>query len=622
MIRAVPLKNVKSVGGFWGKYQDALATEGLLHQWDQIVTTGRLENFHRAARGESGTFTGFRFNDSDIYKWLEAAAYSQALRPNAKVADAITQAIEAIKVAQRPDGYINTYVQVNRPGWQWANLTHNHEMYCIGHLVEASVALKEAINDERLMPIAERAVGCIMDTFGPGKRVGSCGHPEIELALYRLFQTTGKKAYAELADWMLDCRGQRPSPFEKEFETPETNIGVSLSVALEWKKGYYDGSYLQDDKPIREQDTIVGHSVRAAYLYAAAQWSAARRSDHELQSAIDRIWENLTTRKMYVTGGIGSTGDNEGFTGDYDLPNLNAYAETCAGIALAMWAKRGFEAQATTDPLDVLERTIFNGVLSGISLDSKSFYYDNVLEARGNKEREPWLGCACCPPNIARLIASITEYTLFTDKTTLYVGFPIDCEFSLDNGLSVKIESEYPHRGTAKIHITAAKPTRFRIALRLPDWADEVSTELPGAQPAEYENGFAVFDEVWEGTRTLSLEFEMQPRVISAHPEVLDSLGRVAIQYGPTIYCAESLNPAEAPQRYLVDLEEEITLGSKRTPFGAPTLRVAALRERSSQSELYEEATDLTHQSAEMNLIPYREWANSGASYMQVWLRN
>ena len=591
-----------------------------MHQWEQIVSTGRLQNFLDVAAGKKGTHTGYRFNDSDLYKWLEAAAYSQALNPNPLVANAIDQSIVAIVGAQADDGYLFTLVQLNRPDWKWRNLVHMHEMYCLGHLIEACIALNQA-GDSRLMPVATKAVDCITATFGPGKRVGSCGHPEIELALYRLWQETGQKKYAELADWMIDCRGQRPSPFEKEFENPEETCIVSLDRCCEWKNGRYYGEYLQDDKPIRQQDTIVGHSVRAAYLYSATELSAARRQDSDLKAALDRIWSNLTERRMYVTGGIGSTGDGEGFTADYDLPNLNAYAETCAGIALAMWARRAFESNPSTEPLEVMERVIFNGILSGTSLDTTRYFYDNPLESRANTERQAWFGCACCPPNIARFIASVTDYAIHTDPKTLYIAFPVESEFSIPNGLSVTIKTEYPHKGETAITIKAEKPTRYRLAVRIPDWAEEVTTNLPGAQPAEYENGFAVFDEVWEGDRTLKVEFEMSPRLISAHPNVLDNLGRVAVQYGPTIYCAESETSQKAPQRASLDLNEEIQIGPRRSLGGAPTLEVQAIHQLDDEESLYAYDREPNFANPTLTLIPYREWNASGRSYMQVWLK-
>ena len=617
----IPLQNFQSVGGFWGRYQSELATKGLLHQWKQIVETGRLQHFLDVAEGKSGTHHGYRFNDSDLYKWLEAAAYSQVLNPNPEVKSAMELGIRAIINAQAEDGYIFTLIQLNKPDWKWKNLVHMHEMYCIGHLIEACVALNQ-MGDSRLMQVASKAVDCITDTFGPGKRVGSCGHPEIELALYRLWQETGQKKYAELADWMIDCRGQRPSPFEAEFENPTESCIVALDRCCEWKNGAYYGEYLQDDKPIRDQDTIVGHSVRAAYLYAATQLSAARRKDQELQNALNRIWTNLTEKRMYITGGIGSTGDGEGFTADYDLPNLNAYAETCAGIALAMWARRSFEANPSTDPLDVLERAIFNGVLSGISLDTTKYFYDNPLESRAHTERQPWFGCACCPPNIARMIASITDYALQADSKTLYVAFPVECDFTLENGLSVSIKTHYPHKGEAQISVKAAKPTRYRLAIRIPDWAEEVTTTLPGAQPAEYEEGFAVFDEVWEGERTLNVEFEMEPRIVASNSKVLDNLGRVAIQYGPSVYCAESLSESAAPQRATLDLSEEIQLGASRTKTGAPTLEVEALMQVDDDGPLYDYNQEPKFAQSTLKLIPYREWNASGKSYMQVWLRS
>ncbi len=624
MICPLALSQVQKIDGYWGRYLDELSSKGILSQWDQIVSTGRLENFYRVARGESGTHEGLRFNDSDLYKWLEGAIYVQKLRPNPKIAEVIETSIKAIEVAQAEDGYLFTLVQLNKPNFKWRNLVNMHEMYCLGHLFEAAVALKQELNDDRLMAVSIKAFNHIASIYGPDKKPGFCGHPEIELALYRMTEATSDKRFAEFADWMIDIRGHRPSPFEAEIEDPETKDYFRAANNLILKDGKYDGKYAQDDKPIREQTVIVGHSVRAAYLYAAAALSAARRNDKELLGAIETIWNNLTERRMYITGGIGSTGDNEGFTDDYDLPNLNAYAETCAGIALAMWGRRMFEATGQSDYLDVAERVTLNGVLSGVSQDTTLYYYDNPLESRKTHGRAPWFLCACCPPNVARFVGSIVQYNLWESDATVYIGSPIDGEFRLSCGLTLKMETKYPLDGVVKISFTGKSSRPVKLSIRIPEWSDEVNVDFPeSSEGAEYEGGFMVFNHHWTSSTTLTIDFEMNPKMHKAHPHVIDNVGRLAVSYGPTIYCSESLELESAPQLKVFDLAEELRETGQKAIDGSPVFQASALLEPvSPYTELYREFSDEDPMAGTINFIPYRTWNAKGPSFMQVWLRH
>ena len=623
MIRPIALSQVRSIEGFWGRYLDEFSDKGILSQWDQIVSTGRLENFYRVARGESGTHEGLRFNDSDLYKWLEGAIYIHKLRPNPRIAEVIEIAIKAIEGAQAEDGYLFTLVQLNKPDFKWRNLVNMHEMYCLGHLFEAAVALKQNLNDERLIVVSKRAVAHIKSIYGPDKKPGFCGHPEIELALYRLTEATGDKQYAKLADWMIDIRGHRPSPFEAEIEDPITKDYFKHANALILKDGKYDGAYAQDDKPIREQTKIVGHSVRAAYLYTAAAMSAARRADEGLRNSLQTIWENLTEKRIYITGGIGSTGDNEGFSEDYDLPNLNAYAETCAGISLAMWGRQMFEGSGNAEYLDAVERVTLNGVLSGVSQDTTLYYYDNPLESRHTHERAPWFMCACCPPNVARFVGSIIQYALWESEDTIYVGMPIAGEYELSGGLTLKVATNYPTDGKVTISFNG-KPTRKKLAIRIPDWSDEINVDFPAStEGAEYENGFMVFNHSWGNETVLNIDFEMNIKFHKANRMVMDNLGRLAVSYGPSIYCAETKKYEEAPQFAVFDLGDEVKTLNKSTLDGSVILRATILREaKSPHDALYEEISDPTMVSETMNLIPYRTWNAQGKSFMQVWLRH
>ncbi|MBS1728431.1 MAG: glycoside hydrolase family 127 protein [Armatimonadetes bacterium] len=623
MIRPIALSQVNSITGFWGRYLDEFSEKGILSQWDQILSTGRLENFYRVARKETGTHEGLRFNDSDVYKWLEGAAYIQKLRPNPKVAGVIDTAVKAIEGAQAEDGYLFTLVQLNLPTYKWRNLVNMHEMYCLGHLFEAAVALHQNLGDSRLLEVSKRAVAHIKSLYGPDKKKGFCGHPEVEIALYRLTEATGDLQYAELADWMIDIRGQRPSPFELEVEDPETKEYFRHANALILKNGQYDGAYAQDDKPIREQTKIVGHSVRAAYLYAAAAMSAARREDQGLFDALQTIWENLTTKRMYITGGIGSTGDNEGFTDDFDLPNLNAYAETCAGIALAMWGRRMFEANGNSEYLDIVERVTMNGVLSGVSLDTTLYYYDNPLESRKGHERAPWFTCACCPPNVARFVGSIMQYALWESDDTVYVGMPVDGEYALSCGLILKIQSQYPHNGKVSLTLSGKSKQPIKLAMRIPDWSDEVNVDFPDStEGAEYEDGFMVFSHDWNNT-SIELDFEMTVRMNQSHPLVMDNVGRLAVSYGPSIYCAEEVKLDNAPQFKVFDLGEEIRQPGNKALDGSPVLQATSLSDSlDADQPLYDEFADTDASVGTINLIPYRTWNAKGPSYMQVWLRH
>jgi DUF1680 family protein len=623
MIRPIGLGQVRSIDGFWGNYLTKFSDQGILSQWDQIVSTGRLENFYRVARKESGTHEGLRFNDSDLYKWLEGAIYIQKLRPNPKIAAVIETAIKAIEGAQDEDGYLFTLVQLNKPEFKWRNLVNMHEMYCFGHLFEAAVALKQNLDDDRLMVVSQKAVAHIKSLFGPNKKPGFCGHPEIELALYRMTEATSDNQYAELADWMIDIRGHRPSPFEAEIGDPITKEYFRAANALILKDGKYDGAYAQDDKPIREQTKIVGHSVRAAYLYTAAAMSALRRKDEDLRNSIQTIWDNLTEKRIYITGGIGSTGDNEGFSEDYDLPNLNAYAETCAGISLAMWGRQMFEGSGSAEYLDALERVTLNGVLSGVSQDTNLYYYDNPLESRKGHEREPWFLCACCPPNIARFVGSIIQYALWESDDTIYLGMPIAGEFELKGGLVLKIATNYPIDGKATLTFSGG-PVQKKLAIRIPDWSDEINVDFPAStQGAEYENGFMVFNHTWGTGAVLDLDFEMNVKLHKANRMVIDNVGRLAVSYGPSIYCAESLKPEEAPQLSVMDLSDEVKTTNRTALDGSPILQAAIQREaKSPHDTLYDDFADPDMVGGTMHLIPYRTWNGHGKSFMQVWLRH
>ena len=555
-MRGLPLAQIRLTDPFWARYQRVLLDTTLPHEYDQLAQTGRLANFERAAKGE-GSFEGLWFNDSDVYKFVEACAYALVGGESPTVRGQMDECVRLIQAAQEPSGYLNTFFQLGHPELKWRNLNTMHEMYCGGHLIEAGVALFEALGDRRLLEVSVKFADHVMSVFGPSARSGYCGHQEIELALIRLAESTGKAKYREYARWMVEERGKRPSPFETELADKEA-MKLSLhSERMLMRDGKYVGDYAQDHAPIREHTEIVGHAVRAMYYYIAAADLADGRDDQELEVALERIWNNLTKKRMYVTGGIGPSASNEGFTGDYDLPNLSAYAETCAAIGLVFWGHRMLEMSGNSEYADVLERALYNGVMSGMDLAGDRFFYTNPLESRGTHVRTPWFTCACCPPNIARLIGSLGSYVLGVGDAAVYLHVAVGLEARFEvSGVPVRlvVEGSYPWNGQVTVKVEPERPVTFALNVRIPGWADDVQTDIPGAEEeAGYDQGYAVFEREWKKGDVLKVDFEMQPKWVESDPKVRDNLGRSALTMGPVVYCAEQHDVGYAPQLFSAD---------------------------------------------------------------------
>lgn len=626
-MQSLPLHQVRITDPFWARYQRLMLDVTLPHIWKQIVETGRLKNFHRAAGKAEGDFEGMWFNDSDIYKYAEACAYALATGDSKQVRAELNEAIEAVQAAQMEDGYLNTFFQVRHPDMRWRRLDIMHEMYCGGHLLEAAVAVYECLGDRRLLDVAIRFVDHVMERFGPDKKVGYCGHEEFELGLIRLARATGDDKYRDYARWMVEARGHRPSPFEPELTDEESWKMLDFRGSLLLKDGKYSGEYSQDHAPIREHTEVVGHAVRAMYLYIAAADLADGQEDKELETALVKVWESLTKRRMYVTGGIGPSAHNEGFTGDFDLPNFTSYAETCAAIGLVIWGHKMLEVTGIADYADVMERALYNAVLPGISLSGDTFFYANPHESRGNHARTPWFTCACCPPNVARLIASLGAYAAGYVDGRFYLHLPIGMEADIDvDGLPVKVvvEGQYPWDGRFSVRVVADKPVRLKLCVRLPGWADDINTELPGAtEEAEFEQGYVVFDRVWRANDKLSIDLEMSPKWVESDPRVRENLGRVALTMGPIIYCAEQGDLGSAPQLASVDPEAEVHVEYRKTLLeGVNVLSVeGVVDEELFVDDLYAEVGTTRAHEATVPFVPYFAWQNRGATNMQVWVR-
>ena len=621
-LRPLPLRQIRLTDPFWTNWQQTLVASTLPTQYDRIVETGRLANFRRAAGQEGGDYEGFLFNDSDVYKWLEACAYGLMIQESSDVRAKCDETIAAISAAQMVDGYINTYLQLRHPTMRWKNLNMLHEMYCLGHLIEAAVAWSECLNDRRLLEIVERAVAQLRSEFGPDRRRGYCGHQEIELALIQLANHTGNESYREFAYWMIEGRGQKPSVLGAEFDDPEVTALSPWGAGHLIKDGEYNGEYCQDHVPIREQADVVGHAVRAMYFYIAGAHMAADTSDQKLMSALEEQWDSVTKRRMYVTGGIGPSAHNEGFTTDYDLPNLTAYAETCAACGLAFWGRALLEMTGNSDYVDVIERAIYNGALAGISMSGDKYFYINPLESRAGHDRTPWFSCACCPPNIARLIGSMGRYTLSVDTRGVYVHIPAGMEAETPFG-KIVVESNYPWPGAVKIRFEGKSPTKFALRVRIPAWADEVETDLPGAdEPADYDRGYAVYDRTWTPGETLTVDFGIEPKWVEANPRVMDDLGRVALTVGPLIYCAEEIDNNCPPQRATVITDAPVERTDSVKLEGIVAYQTAGVVESADfPDELYAEIGASEASEAPITLVPYYSWNNRGKNHMQIWLR-
>lgn len=596
--------------------QDRLLSVTLGSEFNQIVETGRLTNFERVARRERGTHVGRCYDDSDVYKWLEAAAYGVALGGTAELRSQVDRAVQTVEAAQDPDGYIDTFFQLNHPELKWRNLSMMHEMYCGGHLIEAAVALQEEADDSRLMGVARRYADLLVRLFGKEGRVGFCGHPEIEWALIRLASATGRAEYQSLARKMVERRGQRPSPFEAELGDPEAMALSPYARGLLTKDGRYDGEYLQDHAPLAEQEKAVGHAVRAMYLFRAASALGVQ--------GLDRAWTNLVERRSYITGGIGPAASNEGFTTDYDLPNRSAYAETCAGTGLALWALQLAQQSGDRDPIDIAERCLYNGIASGISLSGDKFFYTNPLESRGEHERQPWFSCACCPPNVARLIGSVSNFAVGAGEEEFFVNLPVAMDAWWTCGdvvVEFQIESDYPWGGSARISVRPSKPLEFTLKIRIPDWCDDADLKLPDdSPPADFDSGYASIRRVWQPGDVVETNFEMPPRWTRSHQRVLDNAGRVALELGPVVFCCEQADTGIEPQLLAVDASVGPTrVPSKFAPIAFEADADLVVCEPSDQ--LYEPASDTTISPAKAVFIPYFAWGNRGPGAMQVWLR-
>ena len=555
---------------------------------DQIENqTGRIRNFENAARGE-GEHSGIFFDDSDVYKALEGMAYSLQIEPDPELEAKCNEWVDKFYAAQQPDGYLNTYYTLTGLENRWHDMDR-HEMYCAGHMTEAAVAYYQATGRRRLLEVSERMANHMMSVFGPGKRHWVPGHEEIELALVKLYEVTGEKKYLDFALWLLDERGHGYGSYGDDRVWPAV--------------------YYQDEVPVRELSRITGHAVRSMYLYCGMADVAAYTGDKELIAAMDRLWDHVVNRNMYITGGIGQSSRNEGITEDYDLPNLTAYCETCASVGMVFWNWRMNQFTGDAKYIDVMERSLYNGALAGISLKGDRFFYVNPLESLGGHHRQEWFGCACCPSQICRFIPSVGNYAYGTSEKALWVNLYMGSDVTVKlAGKEMKVHqtTSYPWDGNVTLEMGLQKPVKGEIRLRIPGWCKDYTLAVNGhAVSAPMEKGYAVLGGKWKDKDKIELVLNMPVEVVAADPRVKEDEGKRAVQRGPIVYCIEEVdNPEGFDDLALTGgMDFKVEKLPKKQWWGHEIMQISA---RTGEEE--------------MTLIPYFAWDNREAGKMKVWI--
>lgn len=647
--QSVNLNNIKITDAFWGRYTHLVPDVILPYQWNVLndmvedaAPSHAFKNFRIAAGLEEGDFYGFVFQDSDIAKWLEAAAYSLAWHPDTELEEKMDEAISLLGKAQMDDGYLDTYFQIREGGKQFTNLREGHELYCAGHLIEAGVAYYRVTGKRELLDICCRMADHIVDAFHkePLQR-GIPGHEEIELALVKLYELTGKKGYLDMAADFLNRRGTMPDYFGVEASRPEFK-----RIFPDHPNGGYLLDYFQADEPVRMQKKAKGHAVRAVYLYSAMADVAYYTGDEELMAACRTLYDNIVNRQMYITGGIGSSGILERFTVDYDLPNNSAYAESCASIGLALFCRRMAQITGEAKYMDTAETALYNTVLAGIAMDGKSFFYVNPLSVwpascmpgtsmdHVKPVRQKWFGCACCPPNIARTLASLGEYALFTGDEALWLNLFVSMETVQNFGgksLRMKTETDFPFGDTVRVSFEKAdaesgSPDDIReIYIRIPAYTSSFTVKKNGEDIAfENRKGYACLPADLSAGDILEIGMEMPPVFLSANPAVRADRGRVALVKGPVVYCLEEEDNGTDLEALLVDSAAPVKeVYDEQLLGGTLTLEAEGYREKYDgfdENRLYQTAK-VVREPKKLKFIPYAFWDNRTPGEMLVWVR-
>ncbi len=690
------LQVVQIADDFWGREQELVRTEVIPYQWEALndrvegaAPSFCMRNFKVAGemrrkqltqknynppkysfRGfnalpEEGkglqpdTFYGFVFQDSDFSKWIEAVGYSLINCPDEKLEKTADEAIEIVCDAQADNGYLDTYYIINGMDRIFTNLKDHHELYCFGHLLEGAISYYQATGKDRLLRAAMKYGDFVAEHFGyeEGKCKGYPGHEIAEMALARLYELTGEERYLNLSCFFLDMRGRQPYYFDLEEESRNQYENRPYRKPAPGERHFY----YQANRPVRELEEATGHAVRAAYLYSGMADVARLRQDEDLWKACKRLWKDITQKKMYITGGIGATHIGEAFSFDYDLPNDTAYSETCAAIGLVFFARRMLQIKAKSEYADVMEQALYNTVLAGMALDGKSFFYVNPLEVnpKADKQderkahvkatRQKWFGCACCPPNIARLVSSVGAYaytenadTLFTH---LYIGSLVEKKFATGT-LDLQVDTDYPWDGQVDISLHCEKSVKGQLAFRIPGWAKQVKVEVNSKKTghtfkafeikegqmtkefpmAKLKDGYVYLSDSWQDGDCISLSFEMDVVCYRSNTKVTENSGKVAFMRGPICYCLEEIdNGANLADLSVVPTRQSKIRVKKNKDFGhnlmvleIPGKRLVADGETQALYPVYRKPVK---EDVVLKYIPYYAWNNRGEGEMTVWVK-
>ncbi|MCF0167912.1 MAG: glycoside hydrolase family 127 protein [Bacteroidales bacterium] len=583
-ISQVDFSKVKITDNFWSPRLAKHATATLPVCIDQIENqTGRMRNFENAAKGE-GEHSGIFFDDSDVYKALEGMAYSLINNPDPALEAKCDEWIDKMAAAQQSDGYINTYYTLTGLE-RWDNMD-KHEMYCAGHMMEAAVAYYRATGKTKLLDVSTRMADYMMTVFGEGKRHWVPGHEEIELALVKLAEATGRSEYIDFAEWLLEQRGRGYGSYGKLIDR-------------EWP-----GIYYQDLVPVAEQTDISGHAVRSMYLYCGMADVAAIKGRQDYMDALDRLWDDVCLRNMYVTGGIGQSASNEGFTTDYSLPNKSAYCETCASVGMVYWNSRMNAFTGDSKYVDVLERSMYNGALAGVSLAGDRFFYVNPLESDGDHHRQAWYGCACCPSQVSRFLPSIGSYIYATSKNSLWVNLFIgnEASFEIDGKpFGIKMTTGYPYDG--EVTMVLGEKLNKELRVRIPEWCKESAIAVNGEKLApQMEKGYAVIPAGLRKGDVVTLSMDISPRLESADERVKEDEGMLALQCGPLVYCVEKIDNEQSYDSFVLSSDTHLEASHSDILGGVNIV------------------TATNPDGSKLTYIPYYAWDNREACPMKVWV--